>query len=435
MRIQHWTIEDWQGLFYADFEEWVRVYAERLEGLPSGPRKSGLSWESDPVSLAPRIRSNAEGNHRHPLAGVPYALKDLFDYAGSPTTCGSRFYSQISGKVDAHSELVEQLETAGGVCVAKTTMNEFAYGLSGENITFGNCMHPRFPKFLSGGSSSGSAWAVGAGLVPLGIGTDTGGSIRVPSAWCGLYGLRMIPGLWMGRGAFPLAPSFDTAGWMTANSADMERVCAGLLTSSAEKNDPEGTPSRGLWIDGMSGPIHPDLECLYAQAALKANCVDDPDPIFKFREICEGSSKSFSILQSTEAAGVHRAWLDDYQVAYDSKVWGLIDRGRRWTDTQRENAEQQQRDIMDSFEALFSEYDYIALPAVHQFAPYPSELTPELRDGLLELTSPASLAGLPALTIPVFDERRLSGGIQVILPDLSIERIRRVLDAWRLSDD
>src|ERR1019366_9194510 len=106
----------------------------------------------------------------------------------------------------------------------KSQMVEFASGLTGENPHYGDCPHPRFPERLSGGSSSGSAALVAAGVVPFAIGTDTGGCIRVPAAWCGLYGFRQSPGEELIRDAFPLSPTMDTAGWFTAHAADMLTV-------------------------------------------------------------------------------------------------------------------------------------------------------------------------------------------------------------------
>ena len=111
----------------------------------------------------------------------------------------------------------------------------------------------------------------------------------------------------------------------------------------------------------------------------------------------------------------------------------MIDRGRNWTEVQYESALKQQKDIKNLFEGLFENYDYVALPAVHQFAPTASELTSELRDGLLALTSPASLAGLPVLTVPVWSERGLSGGIQIIMPDCNPDRINTLLEIWGSS--
>ena len=427
MRTKLWTIEEWQELFYTDIDEWTCAYSERLSHLDAGARKSAITWMPDMERIRENAAAGFSAEKAAELAGVPFSLKDLFDLAQAPTTCGSRFYSQLVGTLEENSEIADRFQSSGAICVAKTTMNEFAYGLSGENLTYGNCQHPLFPKFLSGGSSSGSAWAVGAGLTPVGIGTDTGGSIRVPSAWCGLFGLRMIPGLWMEKGAFPLAPSFDTAGWMTAHAADMIRVCEALFPD----DDLEMPDVKGLWIEHMNAPIYAELKEPYYRASLRANAEEDPAASDAFREVCAGSSEAFSILQSTEAASVHHAWLEDYRVAYEPKVWGLIDRGRHWSTEQRHQADLKRQRILAHFETLFATYDYVALPAVHQFAPYAMELTPELRDGLLALTSPASLAGLPAITIPVFDERRLSGGIQIVMPDLKLSRIRCILEAWK----
>ena len=128
---------------------------------------------------------------------------------------------------------------------------EFAWGLTGENAHFGDCEHPRFPGRTSGGSSSGSAEAVAAEIVPLAIGTDTGGSIRVPAAFCGIFGYRGVPGEPWITDAVQLAPSFDTAGWFTRSGADMMRqlieALVGLRTS-------ERTPARLLSRNAWPGP-------------------------------------------------------------------------------------------------------------------------------------------------------------------------------------
>ena len=172
------------------------------------------------------------------------------------------------------------------------------------------------------------------------------------------------------------------------------------------------------------------MRSLYEAKALSVGCDETIEAVKSLQDVCSGSSLSFSILQSTEAAEVHKKWLDEKKASYDSKVWALIDRGRNWSEAQHHHAQSHRRRIIEVFEKLFEHYDFVALPAVHQCAPTVAELTPELRAGLLALTSPASLAGLPALTVPIFKDDGLSGGIQIVMPDLSVSRIRSVLEMW-----
>src|SRR5690606_29674308 len=122
----------------------------------------------------------------------------------------------------------------------KTHLHEFAYGITGANPHYGDCEHPLFPGRTTGGSSSGSAAAVAAGIVPLAIGTDTGGSIRVPAAFCGLFGFRLAPGDTFIADAFPLARRFDTAGWFTANPEDMRLALSALVGLRSSERTPSG---------------------------------------------------------------------------------------------------------------------------------------------------------------------------------------------------
>ncbi|MEM7791640.1 MAG: amidase, partial [Verrucomicrobiota bacterium] len=207
------NLEDWQKLAANDPAIW-KVKAR--EALQDCINKTNTSVVSSDLSEDLEI---TEG----PLAGVPYGLKDLFDFAGVPTHNSSVFPELLDKSVEVDSDLVQKLKAMGASCAAKTQMNEFAYGLSGENPHYGDCPHPRLKDCLSGGSSSGSAHIVAAGYLPLAFGTDTGGSIRVPAAWCGIYGIRWVPGYSM-KGAFPLAESFDTMGWFTRSAAEMVTV-------------------------------------------------------------------------------------------------------------------------------------------------------------------------------------------------------------------
>ena len=180
------------------------------------------------LTLCPdRALARARAGVRGRLAGVPVLVKDLFDTAGVRTTYGSRLYGDHLPARSAPA--VAALEAEGAVVVGKSNLDEFAWGLTGQNAHFGNVINPRAPGRITGGSSAGNAAALAAGLVPLALGTDTGGSVRVPAAGCGVVGYKPPLGAVPTAGVFPLSPSFDTVGPMARSAADCA-LAAGVLT-------------------------------------------------------------------------------------------------------------------------------------------------------------------------------------------------------------
>ncbi|HVL90512.1 MAG TPA: amidase, partial [Actinomycetota bacterium] len=156
---------------------------------------------------------------RGPLHGVPVAVKDLFDVAGWPTTACSKLYANRVATADA--PVVAALRAAGAIIVGKTNMHELALGATGDASSIGPADNPWNPSHMTGGSSSGSAAAVAAGLVPLTLGSDTGGSVRIPSSLCGVSGLKTTNGLLSVQGAVPLSPTLDTAGPIAGDAEDL----------------------------------------------------------------------------------------------------------------------------------------------------------------------------------------------------------------------
>ena len=299
----------------------------------------------------------------------------------------------------------------------KTHLHEFAYGLTGENPHHGDVDHPRFPGRTSGGSSSGSAAAVAAGVVPLSIGTDTGGSIRVPAAFCGLYGLRLTPGdVWMSDG-FPLAPSFDTVGWMTAVADDMLATLDALLPATSPPPAATTRPARGISLPAESVGVTCESDVAEAIAAAVRDWAPTapPEVAREFTAAHAAGATTYSVLQSTEALAVHAAWLDLHREHYGENVWKLIDRGRHWTDAQRADAAFSLAAVRRFWTQFFLSYDFLVLPATPFPALTKAECTPANRARLLALTAPASLAGLPVLTLPVALPDGLVTGVQVIV--------------------
>jgi aspartyl-tRNA(Asn)/glutamyl-tRNA(Gln) amidotransferase subunit A len=165
-----------------------------------------------------RALAAAPTRTRGPLAGVPVLVKDVFDTAGIRTTAGSRIYAEASGTRSAAAVL--SLEAAGAVVIGKTNCDEFAWGVTGQNAFYGDARNPVLPGRITGGSSSGNASALAAGIAPLAIGSDTGGSVRMPAACCEVVGMKPRIGGLDTAGLFPLCPSFDTAGPMARTVSD-----------------------------------------------------------------------------------------------------------------------------------------------------------------------------------------------------------------------
>lgn len=172
-----------------------------------------------------------------PLAGVPIALKDLIDQAGIPTTNGASFEPVVA---DTSATVVGRLEDAGAVIIGRTGLHEFAFGFTSENPHFGPVRNPWDPNLSPGGSSGGSAAAVAAGIVPAAIGTDTGGSVRVPAALCGVVGLKVTHGRVPLTGVTPLAPSLDTVGPIARTVGDLEAIY--LAIAGDDPRDPWSVP-------------------------------------------------------------------------------------------------------------------------------------------------------------------------------------------------
>src|ERR1700722_4473316 len=188
------------------------------------------------------------------LYGLPVSLKDCFDLEGFPTSCGSRLYATKNGVACQDSTVAARLRAQGAIIIGKAHLHQLAYGITGQNPDYGDCLQPEDARRLTGGSSSGGAASVQEGSAIAAIGTDTGGSIRVPAALCGLAGYRASielahqRGLW--RGGIHLAPSFDTLGWLFRDLAD-----APLLASALFDLEVPTTTSMQVRV----GSVHPDF--------------------------------------------------------------------------------------------------------------------------------------------------------------------------------
>ena len=302
----------------------------------------------------------ATGSDPGPLAGVPVVLKDIIDQAGRPTTCGSGFYSVVPEQA---AVVVDRLEAAGAVIVARSGLHEFAYGFSSENQWFGPVRNPWDPANSPGGSSGGSATAVAAGLVPIGIGTDTGGSVRVPAGLTGTMGLKVTQGRIPTRGVFPLAPSLDTVGPIATNVADLAlayRVMAGVPTP------PPAHSLTGIrlgipihWLE--EGPTQPDVTAGFERVldALEGLGVS-VHPIEAPNLVPWGMIQE---LAGAEAFHVHQEFLEKGMV-YGDEVAQRLRTASEVTAAQYLDAQAWRSRLVEATAEVFAKVDLLATPAV-----------------------------------------------------------------------
>ncbi len=373
--------------------QWTRAEAARAQVMPRG--------EGGPF-----------GDGRAALWGVPVAVKDCFDLAGSPTTCGTHFYRDLNGTAARDSWLVEQLRAAGAVIVGKTHLHALAYGITGENPEYGDCVQPGVPSdrsmspgrkprdagALTGGSSSGSSASAQEGSAIAAIGTDTGGSIRVPAALCGLAGYRATLGRGDWRGGAHLAASFDTMGWLFRDLRDAPLLAAPF------------TPAQSL------APPRFTRFAFVAESFLH-DC--EPEVVESFRSTI-GAMRAlgleaqpidpgwwaealtiFAPLQASEAATLHAAHMSDANFLQqepsirDRLKWGASLTLGEIADLRRRHV-----DFIERMDDLFAAHQLILLPCAPVARLAAGADHSQTRSRLLRYTAPFSLAGVPTVAIP-----------------------------------
>jgi len=359
------------------------------------------------AELAERFRA---AGRAAPLGGVPFFAKDLFDVAGVPTGAGSSFLAEVRPTPTADGAFVRDMRAAGAVLAGKTHLHEFAYGITGENPHFGNCEHPHFPGRTTGGSSSGSAAVVAAGIAPLALGSDTGCSVRVPAAFCGLFGFRLTPGHPWIRDAVALAKSFDTPGWFTANATDMRLALSALTGLRTSEREP-----RGCYLE-LPG-LDEDVALAFRDAAARFAPAADRATADNLRRGFARALDTYNTITALEAWEVHKGWAKTHQDRYGPVVWQRVNRVHSITPAEIADADLGLTTVRMLWTNYFLTYDFLILPASPAPALTEEQFTQANRMRVLALNAPASIGGLPVLTIPVPLPSGLTTGLQIIVGD------------------
>ncbi len=397
------TFAQWQDL--APETAAREIHARARSRLSPAQQRAAIAYLRPEAELAADL---AASRRDAPLGRVPFFVKDLFDVGGLPTFGGSAFLPEARPTRATDGAMVQAVRHTGAVFAGKTQMHEFAYGVTGENPTYGDCENPRAPGRTTGGSSSGSVAVVAAGVAPFALGSDTGCSVRVPAAFCGLYGFRMTPrDAWI-RDALGLAASFDTAGWFTTNAVDMRTAVGALVGLRTSGREPRGCY---LELPGLDADVA--LAC--RQAAEKFAAPAEPTVRDDLLHGFKNSNDSYNTITALEAWEVHKGWAERFRDRYDPNVWQRLNRVHTITKEQIANADLGLATIRMLWTKYFLTYDFIVLPASPSPAFTKAECTFENRMRILTLNTPASIGGLPVLTVPITLPSGLTTGLQIVV--------------------
>jgi aspartyl-tRNA(Asn)/glutamyl-tRNA(Gln) amidotransferase subunit A len=358
-------------------------------------------------------RAYRDGTDR-PLEGLTLAVKDLFDTEGVRTTYGSRIYANHVPQADAAA--VERAKQAGAIVVGKTLTHEFAWGITSDNPHFPPCRNPWDPERIPGGSSGGSAVALATGQAALALGTDTGGSIRIPAAFCGVSGLKPTYNRIPATGVFPLARSLDHVGPMARTPADV-RLFFEALTGRTPTTIPE--PRIAVCPDLHLCPLEPAIQRAFDHAASVLEVTIE----LPFEE-ADRIYPAFAALQSVEAALAHADLYPAREDEYSPDVAARLARARTVPLEAYVEATATRERIRAGFARLFASADLLLTP-IHSLPPERrGEGAQSFRDGVLPFTVPQDVAGLPSCAVPVgFDDLGLPVGVQLTGPPWSEGRV------------
>ncbi|WP_049569556.1 amidase [Nonomuraea sp. SBT364] len=357
-------------------------------------------------------RELAGGADRGPLHGMPVGVKDLIMVAGLPAAMGSRHFAGYVPDTDA--ACVTRLREAGAVIVGKTTTHEFAYGPTGDRSANGASRNPRDPERMSGGSSGGSAAAVAAGLVPLALGTDTGGSVRIPAALCGVAGFKPAYGAIPADGVFPLSRTLDHVGVLAADARDCLAAYTCLTGEPLEEEG--GRAARVAWLDpGDFFAGDPRVVALAREAA------GAPEEVRLPGGVAAELRDTYTVIQSCETVAVHADRLAGAPELFDPEVLERLRAAAEVPAWRYVRAMAERSRLAGVAGALFERHDVLALPAVLLTAPpllrretVLNGASVAVRAALLALTSPWNVLGLPALTVPAGLVDGLPVGLQLV---------------------
>lgn len=403
---------------------------------PQAPTRHGLPFTDTVNAWVPHGHFVIDGASQGPLAGLRFAAKDVFDVAGQPTGAGNPTWQATHPVPDRHSPLVQQLLDAGATLCGKVISDELAYSIHGHNLHYGTPLNSAAPERIPGGSSSGSVAAVAGRLVDFALGTDTGGSTRVPASYCGVWGLRTTHGLLAREGLVPLHPSFDTATWFAHDAETFERVAEALLPAT------DFSATGAFVLQDAAHEADTEVAALLPQATQAlATLIPNATPQgIHSTAVAQGSTleewrRHYVAWGAHEAWQAHGDWITQHTPGFEDAIAG------RWQAASQVSADTAQAArtaglaARAQVRALVGSTAVLLLPSAASVAPLRNAAGAEIdaiRVRTLRICCIAGLAGLPQVSLPLTTAEGLPAGVSLIGPagsDLALVRLATQL--WR----
>ena len=386
-------------------------------------------------ALTGEIRPAMKGPATGPLAGLTFVAKDVFDVAGHPTGAGSPDWLRTHPPAAKTATAVERLVLAGASLVGKSLTDELAYSLNGQNHHYGTPLNPRAPERIPGGSSSGSAVAVAGELVDFAIGSDCGGSVRLPASYCGILGFRPSHGRIPLDRTVPLAPSFDVVGWFARDAGILERVGAILLQDLSARTLPTrlvvASDLFALVPEAVRDALRPGLDLL---GRLFRSVEERP----LLAGINIDRVEAFRTIQGAEAWSAHGEWIRAVRPAFGPGVRERFEKAATVTSAELADARQRRAVFAKQLDAELPADLVACRPPAPGAAPLKTASAEQLEDfrrQALGLLSVAGLARLPQISRPLGEIEGCPLGLSVIArhgADMSLLALaRRLLSSAR----
>ena len=355
-----------------------------------------------------------DGKPGGPLSGLTFAAKDIFDVAGHVTGGGNPDWKATHPPAERNAWIVETLVDAGATMVGKTHTDELTRGILGENAHYGTPINTKAPDRVPGGSSSGSAAAVAGGLVDFALGSDTGGSVRIPASFSGLYGLRPTHDRIPLEGILMQAPSYDTIGWFTRDAKTYAKVAAAVFQTEV----PEFTPSRLVIAQDAFEEADREVSAVLLPLAEKISALAGSSTTMRLSPngLTEWAVQQ-NVLQSEEAWDSVKNWVDQVNPRFSFWVSERYNLAISLTETELKEAAVLRESVRARMDEVFAGGGFVCLPTAVSPAPLrglPDSAKKEVQGRLSRLSCIAGTTGRPQLSMPLGEVNGLPVGLSIM---------------------